>query len=205
MKLLYSILCVLFLSSCGYCGTLGYTATTGSDDSGDSSYFTGHKVSPAVNCTMTSMSIYAKITTGTGHVRLALYTNDTADNQNPVSLISGSDTGAITVSNTDFAWLQSDALNVSLTAGTTYWIAFQPDDDNIHFIYNSGAAYSGYQIGGQSYASFPPSTAPTGGEGATNYSAYLTYSEGEGEPAATSVPVSNILIFSRLTKSVVFL
>lgn len=191
--------------SCVYAGTFGYNATTGTDDSGDNGLFTAMcAFCPDSDVTATTISVYTYSASGTTNIRAAIYTNNgyNVPDAAPVSLVSGSDTGAVAVSNGSYAW-KDMTINASLTGNTTYWIAFNTDSANTHFIYNYVTS-TAWQVS-SAYSGFPPASAPASGLGGARYSAYVTYTTGGGGGSSSSAYPTNVLIFSRLDKSIVYL
>lgn len=187
------VLLLILLSMRAWAVDAGYTATTGNDDSSDANYFIGARVYiPDTAITMTGLYVYSSIPTGTCTLNIALYA-DSGDTISPGVFLTSCTTGLVGITSSTLQW-NGGTFSEELSGGTTYWMAFECDSDNAHFIYNNGVPYSGWTVSGQAFSAFPQSTAPAAGWSSSNYSIYLTYTTGgEGDPVPSPV-VNHVLM-----------
>jgi hypothetical protein len=162
--------------------TLGYTNIGASNDSGDNDTFlmsTYNDWTYGLAGTSNTMKIAAWHSSGTGHLKMALYAGRMG-----APLVVNSSTGELLVSQTtkptqDSQWISGND-SASLSANTQYGMAFNTDNNNVNVAYDSDSSvYSWYVYSSGSYLVFPPATSPSSlVPSSVIYSIYATYSPG---------------------------
>jgi hypothetical protein len=99
------------------------------------------------NGTLTQLDLLVDETSPSGNVRLGVYADN---NGQPGSLILDAGETAVTR-----GWVSISNLNLPVTSGSYYWLAFNLQNDN-SISYQSGQpTNSHYRINGQAYGSLP--------------------------------------------------
>ncbi len=161
--------------------TFGLTASTGTNDNSDFGFVNGSPGTLSVAGTLTSLSVYVGATPGTGHIRLALYTNNASGN--PGTLIA--QTGeAVAVAGWNTLPVPS---GISLTPGI-YWILAQTDNNSTVFRITSGLSSSNF-VGWapQAYGPFPSAISGFTRQASQAFDMFGTVSTA---PPATSTPTA---------------
>ena len=164
--------------------TLGYTGN--GQTAGGADQFRACKYTAASSGTISEVTWRGSITSGTGHIRIALYTDNAGK---PGSLVANSDSGSQTVSHTTVAdTIYSISPGGSITNGNAYWIAWSCDTANILVYCFEGGGTSAFAI--DSYANFPRATAPSTSYGVNRYTVYYTYTAEEAAPRRRIILIS---------------
>lgn len=166
--------------------TFGYTSVGASDDNGNTDNYLATKPfsTPASNGTLTNLTMAAYDPGGDSHLKMAIYSETLGE---PVTLLSNSGTGAVTVTRTTAptstlsTWAQGSTGSASIVASTNYWATFITDDDTVHNMYDTATNELRNKFGSGFYAAFPAATFPIAP--ATNslrISIYATYTPSGG-------------------------
>jgi Tfp pilus assembly protein PilW len=104
----------------GGSATLGYNSDGGSTDSGDSNFTNATKFTAAASGTISTLYAYIGPTIGSSpnnKAQMAIYNGDA---NGPTTLMASSSEVALTAS----SWNAFSISSVSVTSGTTYWLAY---------------------------------------------------------------------------------
>ena len=145
--------------------TMGESNVLPTDDSGNANLLLAQKTTLARAATLQSLSFY--VTQAAGKLRLGVY-DSTGPGGGPGKLLA--QTGEITPV---VGWNTANVTTpVSLAAGT-YWLAYLPSDNNLHFVKTSGAAGSG-EFYSFAYGPLPSIFSTTPSTTSSHWSFYAT-------------------------------
>jgi peptidoglycan/xylan/chitin deacetylase (PgdA/CDA1 family) len=134
--------------SSGNASTFGTTSVGGLN----TTFFTGipraTQYTPASSGTVSDIMLYLSTNGTGGHAQTAIY----ADSGNaPGALLAKSSSDTITSN----GWHDFSGFNVSVTAGTPYWLACETNSSNLLWYYNNGGANYYQGNGSVGYGTFP--------------------------------------------------
>ncbi len=110
-------------TNCGFVSTAPTADPAGTTTSGfDTSARATKDTAPATSTTVTEIGVWIDNATEAANIDLGIYTHDST-NDRPNALI-----GSVTIAKGTTAGWKTSATNISITAGTIYWIAAQCDD-----------------------------------------------------------------------------
>jgi hypothetical protein len=154
--------------------TLGDNTTLG-DDTGSSLQgytYCGPWTTNSSGGVATSITAAVYNATGGTYLRMAIYT----DASNPANLVSGSDTGNITITRatapTDVSQWTTGTISSSLAPNTKYWLCMEVNDGGAHLFKGNITGNGAY--GGLAYGAFP-STFPAGGHKDPTWAMFASY------------------------------
>jgi hypothetical protein len=161
----------------------GRTSSAGFNDNSDWGYLNGSLAPLATGGALNSLSVYVGNTSGTAHLRLALY----ADNGgSPGTLIA--QTNPVTA---QVGWNSIYTTTTQAISAGNYWIVAQTDDPNT--VYRMASGMSGTNAVGwaaQPYGPFPPTATGWVGQSAMAFSMYGTVMSSGAVAQPTAVPTA---------------
>ena len=183
-KMRYLILLLLLLPSVAVAEHMGYETVGTADDHSIDSYVRYNGFTMTEDGTLDSLVVYIVQCGGACYqdVKLGLYSNDDGD---PGDLLD--QTAAFNP--TENTWNQHAVLTgVSLTSGTTYWIAGIAEDIDPEIPYNElGTELYENDNNGWSWPNLPDPAIPDGSSSHRTYSWYAVYTPTGGDESDTPV------------------
>ena len=142
--------------------TFGETSSAGNDDSGNGGLLLAQSASLANTATLQSLSFY--VNTAVGDLQLGIYTDSSGA---PGTLITSTSTFTPTT-----GWNTQSVTPTDLATGT-YWLAYEPQNNGLHFPFFSGVGSYCYKS--NTFGSMPSSFGGcTGGSGSGHWGFYGT-------------------------------
>lgn len=150
---------------------IGFAGTGDGTHSGNSGYVSSSKYNSGSGGTVSALTIYLPAVGGSpnNHARAAIYSDSSGA---PGTLLSSA-TAATTTVTTGWNTLPLGT-TVTLSANTTYWLAFKLDSDSTTFRYQTGVSGDS-KYDSETYSSNFPSSFTTDVTGSAKYSVYAPY------------------------------
>ena len=177
--------------------SLGNTSIGDADDSGDVGYALFVWVLATANGTFTQLQVPAYSATGGTQIKVAIYniSSGTAPTALPYSLVANSNGSAnvtrTTLPTQDSQWTRI-SINAPMVAGKYYWLAFTPNDNDIHFPYHMDGTNDEAYASGTTYSTFPLTNGSQYAMSNTSYrySIYVNYTVGGASTGNLTVNAS---------------
>ena len=112
-------------TNCGFVATAPTANPTGTANGQDSFSSALKDVAPVGATTVTEIGMWIDNATQAANMQAGIYDHDSGGNV-PVNLLGNS--GDFAKGTSGGVWVKATGLSISITAGTTYWIAIQMDD-----------------------------------------------------------------------------
>jgi hypothetical protein len=154
--------------------TIGETNILSNDDSGNGNLLVAQQVVLSQNATIQSLSFY--VASPAGRLRLGIY-DDAGGKPQTLRAQTAEFTPAL-------GWNTQDVVTSTLLAAGTYWLAYLPESNNLHFrlALNGSAQYYGYP-----YGAMPTTFSNSPQSGSYHWSFYATLFVGP-TPTVTPTP-----------------
>jgi len=163
--------------------TFGETSSSGGDDTGNGGLLLAQSATLGEDNTLVSLSFY--VNTAVGDLQLGIYTDSSGT---PGTLLTSTSTFTPTT-----GWNTQSVTPTALTAGT-YWLAYEPQNNGLHFPFFSGAGSYCYKS--NTFGSMPSSFGGcTGGSGTGRWSFYGTINQSDASGNSYGLTNNNVATY----------